>query len=92
MRSPSSKSCLLHSKFRVSLGYVRLLSQKTKTTKSPAPARLSQLKMCNVKSGERRFWGVAALGRGTDKGYSDLLLPSPDPSKSVFQVLTLGFG
>lgn len=50
-RSRSSKSSLLHSKFRVSLSYLRLLSQKNKhknkTTKL-APARLSQLKGCVV--------------------------------------------
>lgn len=60
-----------------------------KTTKSPAPARLSQLKVCDEKSGEWRLFRVAALERGTDKDHSDPLLPSPDPSNSV---LTLGFG
>jgi hypothetical protein len=76
---------------------VRLLSQKTKTAttnnkKALLPARLSQSEMCDVKIGEWRLFGVAALERGTDKGYIHVLLPSPDPLESVLEVLTLGLG
>lgn len=40
-----------------------------------------------MKNGD--YWG-AALERGADKDYIHVLLSSPDPSESVFEVLTLG--